>query len=370
MITLTAKLQILPDVKQAGLLRRTMQAYKNACNFVSDYVYDTHDLKAASINKALYKDIRFEFNMPSQMAQSVIRTVIASYKTVLANQHGWIKPAFTQDICDLVWNRDYSLKQDLFSVNTLVGRIKLAYHAKGMEKYFDNTWKFGTATLVCRNKKFYLHIPMSKDIPELQDSEITNIMGIDLGINFLATTYDSQGKTKFYNGRHVKHKRSKYKKTRQDLQKRQTASARRRLKQIGQRENRWMSDVNHRITKALVEQCPKGTLFVLEDLTGVRNATERVCLKDRYVSVSWAFYDFRMKLEYKAKLYGHKVLVVDPRYTSQTCPKCGHVDKRNRNKKLHSFTCRCCGYASNDDRIGAMNLHRKGVEYRSAVMCA
>jgi transposase len=54
-------------------------------------------------------------------------------------------------------------------------------------------------------------------------------------------------------------------------------------------------------------------------------------------------------------------------YTSQTCPKCGHVEKTNRDKKNHIFKCKTCGYTSNDDRIGAMNLHRKEIEYLSAV---
>ncbi|HBS58458.1 MAG TPA: transposase, partial [Firmicutes bacterium] len=67
-----------------------------------------------------------------------------------------------------------------------------------------------------------------------------------------------------------------------ELQMRQTASSRRRLKALGQRENRWMSDVNHRISKALVEQAGERSLIVLEDLTGVRNATEKVRLKNRY----------------------------------------------------------------------------------------
>lgn len=57
------------------------------------------------------------------------------------------------------------------------------------------------------------------------------------------------------------------------------------------------------------------------------------------------------------------VIAVDPEYTSQSCPKCGHTEKSNRNKKKHIFQCRICGYTSNDDRIGAMNLHRKGMEY-------
>ena len=144
---------------------------------------------------------------------------------------------------------------------------------------------------------------------------------------------------------------------------RQTPSARRRLKAIGQRENRWMQDVNHCVSKALVESNPKHTLFVLEDLTGVRNATERVRTKNRYVSVSWAFYDLEQKLIYKAKQNQSSVIKVDPRYTSQCCPLCGHTEKANRNKKIHLFACKNCGYKSNDDRIGAMNLYRMGISY-------
>ena len=144
---------------------------------------------------------------------------------------------------------------------------------------------------------------------------------------------------------------------------RHTPSSRRRLKAIGQRENRWMQDINHQVSKALVENNPKHTLFVLEDLSGIRNATERVKTKDRYVSVSWSFYDLEQKLIYKAKQNQSSVIKVDPRYTSQCCPFCGHVEKSNRNKKIHLFTCKKCGYKSNDDRIGAMNLYRMGINY-------
>ena len=143
----------------------------------------------------------------------------------------------------------------------------------------------------------------------------------------------------------------------------QTPSARRRIKAIGQRENRWMQDVNHCVSKALVESNPKHTLFVLEDLSGVRNATERVRTKDRYVSVSWSFYDLEQKLIYKAKQNQSTVIKVNPRYTSQCCPVCGHIEKSNSDKKIHLFTCKNCGYKSNDDRIGAMNLYRMGINY-------
>jgi len=360
-------LKILPDNTQQRLMHETMRAYSAACNRVSSYIYRVHDLNQSSLNKALYYELRETFALRSQMAQSVIKTVIARYKTVLANENEWLPVSFKRPEYDLVWNRDYYLTQGIFSVNTLAGRIRLPFHQEGMEKYFDGTWQFGTTKLVYKHKKWFLHIPMSKEIPFLDDVDVCNVTGVDLGINYLATTHDSKGATVFFPGREIKHRRAQYAKSRKKLQQRGTASARRRLKQIGSRENRWMQDVNHRVSKALVESQPAGTLFVLEDLTGVRSATERVALKNRYVSVSWSFFDLRKKLEYKAFAAGSKAIAVDPKHTSQTCPKCGHTARGNRNKKKHLFSCQRCGYSSNDDRIGAMNLHRKGIEYLSAV---
>ena len=361
--TLTAKIQVSVSPEHRQLLDDTLETYRDACNFVANYVYQTHDLKQFSLNKALYYRLREAYGLKSQMAQSVFKTVIARFKTILENQHEWIKPDFTKPQYDLVWNRDYSLNEELFSVNTLSGRAKLPYYAEGMEKYFDGSYSFGTAKLVKKHGKYFLHIPMTTDVPESLDSDICNVVGVDRGINFVVATYNSKHESGFVSGKAIKQKRAKYKQIRKELQQRQTPSARRRLKAIGQRENRWMQDVNHQVSKALVESNPKHTLFVLEDLSGVRSATEKVRLKDRYVCVSWSFYDLEQKLRYKAALNESCVINVDPRYTSQTCPVCGHTEKDNRNKKMHIFKCKCCGYTSNDDRIGAMNLYRMGINY-------
>ena len=334
-MTITAKIQIIVAETDKFLLDETMSVYRNACNYVSDYVFRTHDLKQFSLNKALYSTLREKFNLKSQMAQSVLKTVIARYKTILENQNEWIKPSFKKPQYDLVWNRDYSLTQNCFSINTLNGRVKLSYFSDGMSKYFDHTiYKFGTAKLVSKHGKYYLHIPVTYEVEESNISDICNVVGIDRGINFVVATYDSNHKSGFVSG-----------------------------KAISQRENRWMQDINHQVSKALVENNPKHTLFVLEDLSGIRNATERVKTKYRYVSVSWSFYDLEQKLIYKAKQNQSSVIKVDLRYTSQCCPCCGHVEKSNRNKKIHLFACRKCGYKSNDDRIGTMNLYRMGIDY-------
>ena len=363
-ITITIKLKVMPDESENISLNKTMKVYRQACNYVSEYIFGNHDLSQGSLNRALYHALRAEFSLKSQMTQSVIRTVIARYRSILETQHKWIKAVFRKPQYDLVWNRDYSLVSDCFSVNTLDGRLKLRYHADNFKQYFDkDKYSFGTAALVCKKGKYYLHIPVSFEIQDEDLSKISNVVGVDRGINFIVATYDSKRKSKFISGRFIKQKRAAYKAVRQQLQQVKTASSRRRLKAIGQRENRWMQNVNHCVSKALIESSPENTLFVLEDLSGIRAATEKVRRKDRYITVSWAFYDLEQKLAYKAALHNCSVIKVDPAYTSQTCPVCGHTEKANRDKRMHLFTCKNCAYTSNDDRIGAMNLYRKGIEY-------
>jgi len=361
--TVTAKLQILVNPSDKQIICDTMKAYSDACNYVSEYIYKSHNLSRYSVQEDTYYQVREVYGLRSQMAVSCVRTVIAKYKTILENQSEWIKPVFRLPQLDLVWNRDYSLntKNNTFSVNTLNGRVKVAFYANGYEQYFSENCRFGTAKMVFKHGKFFLHIPVTYEIKELVKTEVSNVVGIDRGIRFIATTYDSKGKTCFYDGNTIKQKRGHYKALRKQLQQVRTPSSRRRLKAIGQRENRWMQDVNHCISKALVESNPDGTLFVLEDLTGIRSATEKVLVKDRYVSVSWSYYDLEQKLTYKAFKNHQLVEKVNPAYTSQTCPKCGHTEKANRDKHNHIFCCKACNYKSNDDRIGAMNLYRMGI---------
>ncbi len=293
-IILTAKVKITPTEKQQTLLQHTLQAYRKGCNYVSEVIYTTKNLVQARLHTATYRPLREQFGLRSQMAQSVMKTAIARYKSTIENGHEWTKVTFMKAELDLVWNRDYSLVRGVVSVNTLAGRIKVPFATKKMEHFFDGTWAFGTAKTVHKHGKFFLHIPMTKSTLESQWEHIKEIVGVDMGVNFLLSVYDSHGQAWSIKGR-----RAHYKQLRRHLQPRQTPSARQRPKQIGQRETRGMTDVNHQISKALVERYGAHTLFVLEELTGVRGATEKVQKRHRYEFVSWAYYQLR-QIAYKA----------------------------------------------------------------------
>jgi len=92
-------------------------------------------------------------------------------------------------------------------------------------------------------------------------------------------------------------------------------------------------------------------------LEGIRSRVT-VRRKQRATLHSWAFYQLRSFMTYKAKRVGVPVFLVDPRNTSRTCPACGHVDKANRPSQS-KFSCMVCGFAGLADYIAAINIGRR-----------
>ena len=98
---------------------------------------------------------------------------------------------------------------------------------------------------------------------------------------------------------------------------------------------------------------------MLEDLTHI-NERATVRKKQRAERLSWAFYQLRQFITYKAKLLGVPVILIDPRNTSRTCSKCGHCEKANR-KKQAEFVCLSCGFSDNADFNAAKNIRNLGL---------
>lgn len=221
------------------------------------------------------------------------------------------------------------------------------------------------AKLLNSGGKWYLHISATKEVADFDKQTVKHVVGIDRGLRFLATTYDEKGKTTFFNGQSVMRKRAKYQKLRATLQAKGTKSAKRRLKKLSRRENRWMTDINHQLAKTLVQNYGENTLFVLENLSGVSFERDDLPKALRNSNSSWAFYQLEQFLTYKAHLNNSEAIEVSAKYTSQRCPKCGIIKKANRHHEIHEYHCQNCDYCSNDDRIGAMNIQLLGTEYIS-----
>ena len=422
-LALTLKLKLLPESQeQVTSFKQTMTTYKDACNIVSQYIFDNipkaADTKTMSSllsamnlqkvakigNKRIYTILKTNLGLPSQVTCEVFRTVVSNYKTVqtmlkkqtIANGYQYDdegnillyekgkhkgEPKLAYIYKDLTFlqkplcyekpqlvlsvDRSYNFINDFSkaSISTINGRIKLPFKltAKQKELFTNPEWKRGNARLVQTGNKWFLHVSFTKKVAEPDIATFDNIIGIDAGLRQIMTIYNAKTKKTFFeNGQFIAKKRRNYAKKRQSLQSKNTKSAKRRLKELSGRENRWMTDVNHCLSKTLVSENPN-TLIVVEDLTNVTFDTVRNRKKEsRYEHHSWAFYQLQQDIAYKAREHGSYLIKVNPAYTSQRCPRCGVIRKENRDKTNHIYHCNNCHYQSNDDRVAAMNIVQLG----------
>ena len=396
-LTEQIKLTFTSDAERAAAeqaFSAVTKRYAEACTYVSGYYFEHNCTGSAmDLQKVLYADVRASYGLKSQMAVSVFKTVLARYKTVgelmkqetvtfaVDDRHDtfrksldWLqKPViFRRPQADLVRGRDWGFAagMGMVSVNTLGKRIKCTYQCRPGSRLFDPAWKHGGAKLVFHDtdRNWYLHISVTKAFPDTGRSRVTEIYGHDRGLVNLVTSCNEKGETVFQNGQDVRRVKERYARTRASLQAKGTKGARRVLKRISGRENRMMSDVDHRISKTLVSGCRAGALHVLEDLSGIsfQNLEDRDA-SGRYELRSWTFYSLETKMAYKAAMHRGFILRVNPQYTSQRCPGCGTIDRTARDHIKHRYTCKHCGRTYHDDEVAAKNLRQLGIWYVSGV---
>jgi IS605 OrfB family transposase len=348
-LKLIAQVKLQPTPEQVAALRQTLEAANAACNVLSEWVWQEQTFGQWALHKERYNTLRAEFNLPAQVAVRAISKVADAYKLDKRTQrqfrpHGSI--AYDDRI--LTWRTE----KQFVTIATLKGRLKIAYVCGERQKQLL-VHQQGETDLVYRNGEFYLLAVCNVVEPEPQD--IDDALGIDMGIVNIAT--DSDGNR--YSGKVVNALRKRHRTLRAKLQARQTPSARRLLKRRRLKEQRFASDVNHQISKKIVSLAQRTNRAVtVEDLTGIRTRT-RVKKPQRATHHSWAFFQLRSFVEYKAKCKGIPVFAVDPRYTSQRCSECGHTERANRPNQ-HTFCCQSCGFSAIADCNAAYNLRDMG----------
>lgn len=343
----TLQIKLLPNDNQKEALLNTFRQFNEACNFVSEIAWDRRMFNKISLQKIVYHDIRDKFGLASQLAIRVIAKVVETYKADKTTFHEF------SEYGSIVYDqRILSFKgMDEVSINTVQGRIRI--HIT-IGKYGEIPFKRmrGQCDLVRKNKLFYLMVTVELPDPPLIDP--IDIIGVDMGIVNIAV--DSTGK--YYSGDKIKEVREKNADLRSRLQSKGTKSAKRHLKKLSGKENRFARNTNHIISKEIVQKA-KGTSSVvaIEDLSGIRMRTT-VRKGDRYIHNSWAFHQLRSFIEYKARESGIPVIVVDPHNTSRECPNCHAIDKKHRPEQS-VFKCISCGLEGEADFIASLNIRNR-----------
>ena len=293
---ITAKLKLITTPDQFQALRETQLAYRDALNAISSYAFEQGKTsKVTRLHKGMYAELRTHYHLPSQLACSVERQVAATYKGLWTKvkknaEHRRKKitkkrfkgldkpPKYSSPTVQYTYERDYTFQRDIqISVGTLNGRVSVPY--QGYDKHvalIRQGATIGDAKLWYDRpkKRFYLLVSLTIDIPDLTPTQLTHVVGVDVGIRYLAVTSTATGKASFHPGKRVRHRANHYARLRKRLQKKGTRGAKRRLKRIEQRERRLKLQANHTIAKQIIEQHPQA-LIGLEHLTDIRERTKR-----------------------------------------------------------------------------------------------
>lgn len=370
---LSETVKLYPTEYQAELIKNTMSEYISTVNnIVSDYsndrskgVKEIKNIKEIkSISKLTTADVKV--NLPSALCNQSIRdvkSIVKKYnkackKVKEVNEIKEIKVPVLKKLCCYINNQNFKIQDNYISFPVMVDgkskRILVKTKITDRQKLILSSHKLGTMRIVVKNKntlvaQFVYEIDEIDEINGIK-KENKNVMGIDLGIKCPAVSYCTDGNVKFYgNGKKNKYMRRHYANLRKWFQKAKKPTV---VKKIKNKEQRIMKDIDHKISREIVNTAKKhkAKVIKLEQLENIRSAT-RTSRKNNHSLHTWSFYRLAQYIEYKAKLAGIEVEYVNPAYTSQRCPQCGNI----HHAKDRKYICKC-GYHTHRDLLGAINI--------------
>lgn len=219
----------------------------------------------------------------------------------------------------------------------------------------DMTWDQKDSKIIRKENYFELHLVVEKRI---EDRPSSSLLAVDLGERVIATVLHN-GKPLFF-GKDIRGIRRKYAYMRKKLGEKKLLE---KIKQIGHKEHRIVSHRLHEISKAIVKiAIGTNSMIVLGDLKGIRDSARNKGKRMNRIVSNMPYYKLTKYIEYKAAWNGIKVIKINERGTSHTCPKC-----RSKGKRPYQglFICPECGYQANADYVGAQNIKKKAEEYIS-----
>lgn len=352
--TIRVRLQITPA--QALLLAETTRQFTAVFNTVAAYGYEAAEKNGVALHhalyypqKAAYPDLVSDHHIQARMkATEAVKSALVLAKKgrkVSAPQSASCPPRYNVHTFKVVW------AMGIVILSTTGGRQRIPFTVPAYcEKYRGA--KISTADLINRAGKWYLHIVVDIPAPEIAPTD--DVIGVDLGIAQPAVTSNARflGKKRW---RDVEARRFRL---RRALQKSGSKSAKRHLRKMGRKQQRFRRDCDHVLSKQIVAVTPPGATIAVENLTNIRARVKARKGKQARRIHGWSFDQLRSFIAYKAEERGCTVVGVDPRHTSQTCPVCGHVARNNRRSRGF-FQCRQCGYSCHADLVGATNIAAK-----------
>ncbi len=288
--TVKSKLQV--NAKEKAILIATLEQFALACNSVLEKAKETGKHRAYDLHHECYYKIKEYTGLTSNYVVRALARVAQSF--------GKKRPPtkFYPSSLDLDKALFYYIPiNETISMATVEGRLKLRLQLGNFQRHLlqGQNPKAATLSFDSCKKVFYINFVIDVATPEATGE---GTLGVDLGINRIATTSDGERKS----GRKINRTRQRFQRTRSSLQAKGTTGAKRTLKRLRGRQARFTKDVNHHLSKKIVNKAKiTNSAIVMEDLKGIRDRSSKKGKRLRKLLGNWSFYQLRMFVEYKAK---------------------------------------------------------------------
>lgn len=345
-------------VQDNAPIDETIKAFAIVCNWVADYGRTHKVWRQFELHKLCYKEIRERFGLSANLAVRAIARVSPRLKTE-RTRHSVFKPTSVD-----YDHRIFSMRDWIVSLTLLNGRHRFALSIGNYQRKALTGAEIKCATLVKTGKTYFFHIVIEENDPININPK--SVIGVDMGITDLAVL--SNGRR--FSGADMSSYRLQRMKVRRSVQTKANhgsrstrRNCRKLMTRLKGRETRYQRSVNHWISRQIIRKALREKAAIaLEDLTNIRQRTNKKLRKSqRGLHNSWAFYQLRSFIEYKAKRKGIPVVLVDPAYTSKTCHVCGKRGQRTGKK----FVCTKCGQFDADENA-AKNISHLGASVMRA----
>jgi putative transposase len=223
-------------------------------------------------------------------------------------------------------------------------------------------WKIGTAEALFHNGTAELHVNVTNTEQTVRDKQDSRtVVGVDVNEDNVALTALIEGgveDTLVIDFPEIKSERHRYFTMRKRVQ---NAGKERIHDTLEGREERFVRDRLHKVSRHIVEwsQQFERPCIVFEDLKEMRDSIDYGTRMNRRLH-HLPFRALQFYTSYKAEFEGIPTAWINPEYTSQRCPICGHTERANRNKKR--FKCRSCSHQNHADRGASVNIAVKGIK--------
>jgi len=225
------------------------------------------------------------------------------------------------------------------------------------QQHIKEGWEV-TSVIMKRNLRFL--VVLSKDTPKPYTRP--NWMGVDINSSKIAVSVISERKVlkQTYYGQDVSTRQFRFEERRAKLQKYRNTGSRGKagikLRRLSGKQRNHVKTRLWQIANEVVELAKQmNSNIAIEKLRHLKKRKDEWSKKSRRKVNRIPYGFFKHSLKHVAEREGVVVKEIKPNYTSQMCPRCGHIDKENW-KGYRYFTCIRCGYEADRDRTASLNI--------------